>query len=1012
MISSAVGRIFSTTNQGVNWFDIGDPGVFNNPGGFSVALAYGAPDPNAPEGIGNLGNFIYVGTRAGEIYITQDGGGSGTSNNWLNISLGLDGSPVQSIITNPVQGNHSAFAVTTSGIFYIKDSVLLGNNPTNAAFEWVNITSNIHNLPYTIFGQSYSPTTDPNSVRFNQAQNALSSIVADWRYTIPNSANDPNGPGFHPVLYVGVGNSGGNGSGVYQSIDDGLTWSLFPSTTFGAVTQGGYLPHVAVTSLSLSLGNIDPNTGMPNLAGPFDPINGTPTTTPDPDLLMASTYGQGQFAINLAPLVFPSTVKIDPNSNNNGVVNTATPTFDGLSAITAFGNATRITIFDVTDNKIVGGFDPSNLATNVAANWTDASGNFKITTYSGLRGFTTNGPKTVQIYATDDAGAVGNKVTLTFTLNATNLPPLPPTTPPTMVTLALRPSEGVLLNGVTYTKSSTPDFDGVTDTTVTSVELWQVINGAPTTKLATTTTIDPATGAFTLKLPSSPDGTYTVLARAINSLGHLDSTPVTFTIKTHGPTQAPTLSLDLTDDSGIVGDNITNVRKPHFKGTVGAANAAGTLVELFQADVNGNPTGPVLATGTPASNGTFLIQLQNPLVDGKTAVVAEAVDVVGNPAPGPSPEVTVTIVTVGSDYSGNLLDYNNTPIVFQAPASSVNQPITSATTTSLNSALSITSQNPNATVASLTVQLSLMHPNLADLSAVLIAPDGKTVVTLFGVGSLTGANLGGTIFSDSATANLTTGSAPYVGTFLTTDSKGLSQLAGQSINGTWTLRVTDNVTGNTGTLANWSLAITPRPVTTAQTFSSTTSSAIPGPSSSLLISGQGASTTVGNISVLLNVTYSSLGDLSAALIGPDGTAVTLFNAGDLSGANLVNTTFSLSATASLSTGTAPYTGTFKPSDAQGLAKLVGQSMNGTWKLQITDHATGKTGTLTGWSLTLTPQLVTAPQTFPLVPGSLIPASSSLNSPLTVTGQGPLETVGSLSLQLNISDFNLADLGMS
>lgn len=247
---------------------------------------------------------------------------------------------------------------------------------------------------------------------------------------------------------------------------------------------------------------------------------------------------------------------------------------------------------------------------------------------------------------------------------------------------------------------------------------------------------------------------------------------------------------------------------------------------------------------------------------------------------------------------------------------------------------------------------------------------------------------------------------------MTTDSKGLSQLAGQSINGTWTLRVTDNVTGNTGTLANWSLAITPRPVTTAQTFSSTTSSAIPGPSSSLLISGQGASTTVGNISVLLNVTYSSLGDLSAALIGPDGTAVTLFNAGDLSGANLVNTTFSLSATASLSTGTAPYTGTFKPSDAQGLAKLVGQSMNGTWKLQITDHATGKTGTLTGWSLTLTPQLVTAPQTFPLVPGSLIPASSSLNSPLTVTGQGPLETVGSLSLQLNISDFNLADLGMS
>ena len=397
------------------------------------------------------------------------------------------------------------------------------------------------------------------------------------------------------------------------------------------------------------------------------------------------------------------------------------------------------------------------------------------------------------------------------------------------------------------------------------------------------------------------------------------------------------------------------------------------------------------------------------LVDGKTSVIAEAVDVVGNPAPGPSSEVTVTIVTVGSDYSGNLVDYNNAPIVYQAPASSLNQPITSATTTNLNSALSITSQNPNATVASLTVQLSLTHPNLADLSAVLIAPDGKTKVTLFGAGNLSGANLAGTTFSDAATTSLATGTAPYAGTFLTTDPKGLAQLAGQNINGTWTLQLTDNVAGNAGTLTNWSLAITPKPVTTASTFSSTTSSAIPGPPSTLTITGQGASTTVGNISVLLNLTYSSLGDLSAALIGPGGASVTLFNAGDLSGANLVNTEFSISATTSLSAGTAPYTGTFKPSDPQGLAKLIGQSMDGAWKLEVTDHATGNTGTLTGWSLTLTPQPVTTPQTFPLVPGSVIPAASSLSSPLTITGQGPLETVGSLSLQLNITDSNLANL---
>src|SRR5262249_36541877 len=155
--------------------------------------------------IGNLGNFIYIGTQTGQIYVTQDGGGSGASNNWLNISLGLSGGAVHSITTDPIRGTHDAYAVTSAGGFYLKDSVLLGNDPTNTQFQWQNITGNIHNLIYSIFGQTYNPATDPNSIKLNQAQAALSSIVADWRYTIPNSPSDPNGPGFHPVLYVGVG---------------------------------------------------------------------------------------------------------------------------------------------------------------------------------------------------------------------------------------------------------------------------------------------------------------------------------------------------------------------------------------------------------------------------------------------------------------------------------------------------------------------------------------------------------------------------------------------------------------------------------------------------------------------------------------------------------------------------------------------------------------------------------------------------------------------------------------
>ncbi len=76
VISSDTGSIFATT-------DTARPGSTSAPGGLrqprqcnvSLALAYGAPDPNAPEGVGNLGNFIYVGTSTGQIYVTQDGGG-------------------------------------------------------------------------------------------------------------------------------------------------------------------------------------------------------------------------------------------------------------------------------------------------------------------------------------------------------------------------------------------------------------------------------------------------------------------------------------------------------------------------------------------------------------------------------------------------------------------------------------------------------------------------------------------------------------------------------------------------------------------------------------------------------------------------------------------------------------------------------------------------------------------------------------------------------------------------
>ena len=232
------------------------------------------------------------------------------------------------------------------------DSIPSASNPTPT---WVNITGNLKTLAYSIFGQSYNPR--PTGTQPYNLAIALSSIVADWRYTIPNNPTNP-ADGYHPVLYVGAN------SGVYQSLNNGTTWTLFPDTTYGAVVEGGYLPHVAVTSLSLSLGDIDPNTGMPTLDGPYaaNASNQTSAAAADPDVLMAATYGQGEFAINLAPLILGNTITVSPTTSGTGTnsppVVTGPVTISGSSEISGFGNATWITIEDVTnpaDPTVIGG---------------------------------------------------------------------------------------------------------------------------------------------------------------------------------------------------------------------------------------------------------------------------------------------------------------------------------------------------------------------------------------------------------------------------------------------------------------------------------------------------------------------------------------------------------------------------------------------------------------------------------------------------------------------------------
>ncbi len=127
--------------------------------------------------------------------------------------------------------------------------------------------------------------------------------------------------------------------------------------------------------------------------------------------------------------------------------------------------------------------------------------------------------------------------------------------------------------------------------------------------------------------------------------------------------------------------------------------------------------------------------------------------------------------------------------------------------------------------------------------------------------------------------------------------------------------------------------------------------------------------SIADITVNLNIAFTTDSDLSAVLIAPDGTQVPLFSGvGGTSGANFINTTFDDAAETSINAGTAPFTGLYRPagmlSTLNGhlvdIKNAVGQWVPGVWKLQITNSATGTTGTLEDWSLNITPTITVKP----------------------------------------------------
>jgi len=105
-----------------------------------------------------------------------------------------------------------------------------------------------------------------------------------------------------------------------------------------------------------------------------------------------------------------------------------------------------------------------------------------------------------------------------------------------------------------------------------------------------------------------------------------------------------------------------------------------------------------------------------------------------------------------------------------------------------------------------------------------------------------------------------------------------------------------------------------------------------------------------DVEVLLDtVLHSSDGDLVISL-NHAGITDTLVNKKGVDGDNFINTRLYDASPDLLSSGSAPFTGNFKPD--YPIKSFIGLDPNGEWKLRIYDGAPGNTGTLQAWGLKL------------------------------------------------------------
>jgi gliding motility-associated-like protein len=453
------------------------------------------------------------------------------------------------------------------------------------------------------------------------------------------------------------------------------------------------------------------------------------------------------------------------------------------------------------------------------------------------------------------------------------------------------------------------------------------ITGNPSICQNTTSTFNAPSGASTYSWvnTASPG---TVLSTS-SSLSITPATAGSFTYQctmtsvtgcnsviTYPITVLPTPTITVTNPPAVCSPSTVNITSASV---VTISSGTGTLSYWSDAAC----TIPIASPGAITTSGTYYIKILN--VNGCYEV--KPVTVIVNTTPVTNVTTADQSICPGASVNLNAIVTpvaTNTPVTFN---NTVDLPIPDNNTV-VSSTIAVSGITPQTVgvLPIVSVCVNFTHTWDADLDIYLQCPNGTQIQLSTGNGG-SGDNYTNTCFVPTGTA-ITAGTAPFSGNF--TPEQAFTLLNACTINGTWSLVVSDNTAGDSGTLLDWAITFnnyTPgatyawsptsnmtgsTTLTPTVTPTSTTTYTLTGTSPSggctssdpvtITVNPLPTATITGTTTVCQNATAPTI-----TFTGANGTAPYVFTYNINGGANQTVTSVGTTATVTCPTGTA---GTF------------------------------------------------------------------------------------------------------